>query len=325
MDGPVDAPRVRSRLPAVLLALCFSTGIAIDRWLGLTWLAWLGACAVFTATYLLCYLLKRKRLATCFLIAACLSVGGARHHMVWSAAARNDISLFASEAAKPVRLSATIADQPYIIPKKETTLGAAWLQSDRSICTIRCSWLYEGDKRIGASGCARLEVSGQLLHVEVGDEIEVRGRLVLPGTPRNAGEFDFRQYLRRDGIRAIVRTEHPDSVRVVQRYDGFSLRRLRSHFREECESLFTRHLSRRTVPVALALLLGSRSGMDGEVRKAFRESGTMHLLAISGLHVGILAGFLWIGCGPLANRRRPIDLKFGAEMASPNRCSHCSM
>ena len=47
------------------------------------------------------------------------------------------------------------------------------------------------------------------------------------------------------------------------------------------------------VSVAAAVLWGIREGVDRDRRDAMMETGTVHLIAISGLHVGILAGFLF--------------------------------
>ena len=56
---------------------------------------------------------------------------------------------------------------------------------------------------------------------------------------------------------------------------------------------FNRDLSHRNAPVAAALIFGGRMGMDEEIRDAFAQSGTLHVLAISGTHVAILAALLW--------------------------------
>ena len=64
------------------------------------------------------------------------------------------------------------------------------------------------------------------------------------------------------------------------------------------EAALTRDLSPRTAPVAATLLYGSRTQMDEEIRDAFRKTGMLHVLAISGTHVAILALLLW-GVGRL--------------------------
>ncbi|MBC8117830.1 MAG: ComEC/Rec2 family competence protein, partial [Candidatus Saccharimonas sp.] len=71
---------------------------------------------------------------------------------------------------------------------------------------------------------------------------------------------------------------------------------LRAKARRRAETLIARHLGERTAPVAQSLLLGSRVDLDRDVRRAFAESGTLHVLAISGMNVGLLWGWLWFLC-----------------------------
>lgn len=60
--------------------------------------------------------------------------------------------------------------------------------------------------------------------------------------------------------------------------------------------MLSQYLSERTAGVGSAMLLGDRSQLDEEIKTAFIESGMMHILAISGLHVGVLALFAWFLC-----------------------------
>lgn len=61
--------------------------------------------------------------------------------------------------------------------------------------------------------------------------------------------------------------------------------------------------------IARALLLGDRSGLEQEQRDAFARSGTMHVLAVSGLHVGLIFAVLAVLLGWWGNRRGPMWLR----------------
>jgi competence protein ComEC len=292
------------RRPAIPVAVCFAVGIWMDRRFDPAWATWLTSGGLLMLAWSVCWFASRSRCACACLLLSCLCLGGARHNQYWSVAAADDISLYAAEEPQLVRLTGTIVGSPYIVARQDDNLRSAWPQYDRTICNVRCRHLVTqplgssgGEwESLSTSGLVRLEVSGHLLHVDVGDEIEMQGRLTLPSVPRNPGDFDYRSYLRRQGVRAIVRCDYPESVRRIGAAQGWRVQAWRGQIREEAESLFNRHLSPKTAPLASALLLGSRSNMSDETRLAFAESGTMHLLAISGLHVGILAGFLWGLC-----------------------------
>ena len=145
------------------------------------------------------------------------------------------------------------------------------------------------------SGTARLEIIGRMDGVDVGDDVVICGQFSRPRPRRNPGEFDMRNYLRSRGVRTVVWADTAKAVRVVGRDPRYWLDRLRSHIRQRCESQFKKSLSCDAAALAVALVLGKRTGITKEVRDTFVESGTMHLLAISGLHVGILALMFWAG------------------------------
>ncbi len=85
-------------------------------------------------------------------------------------------------------------------------------------------------------------------------------------------------------------------MRRIQKGSERSFWRWAARLRGEGEVLFNRDLSPRNAPVAAALLFGSRLRMDDEIRQAFTNSGTLHVLAISGTHVAILALLIWGVC-----------------------------
>ena len=70
--------------------------------------------------------------------------------------------------------------------------------------------------------------------------------------------------------------------------------------REEIEGAIERsHLSKHTADFLKAILLGDKSGLDEQTRLTFANGGMAHILALSGLHIGILAGFLLMLMWPL--------------------------
>ncbi|MEJ2501734.1 MAG: DNA internalization-related competence protein ComEC/Rec2 [Gemmatimonadota bacterium] len=86
-----------------------------------------------------------------------------------------------------------------------------------------------------------------------------------------------------------------DSLEVVAaRRRPPVLDRLRRAVRERIDALYPRH-----APLVASLLLARREGLDREVRDRYARAGLSHLLAISGLHVGLVAGVLLLLAGSL--------------------------
>lgn len=152
------------------------------------------------------------------------------------------------------------------------------------------------------SGRVRLDVTGHLPNLEADDRIEATCWLAKPRPQSNPGQFDFGNWLRSRGVRVVCWVNHPDAVVRLDEGSDWSIVRGASRVRASVERLVERELGSDTAPVAAALLVGSRQSLPDTVRTEFAESGTLHLLAISGLHVGILATFVWfvcrlVGCG----------------------------
>lgn len=241
-------------------------------------------------------------MSTALLLLTCAGWGSVWHHWQWSAVRTDHIAAFATETAAPVRLIATIEDAPVVLQPREDKLAGGTPRTERTVCTIRCQELVTGAERIAVSGLARFEVQGVAYGYGIGDRVQIVGRCSRPSGSRNPGGFDFRRYLRVSGIHVVVRCGEPEGIQLLE--PGSGLRRLMSNVRAEAERVLAQSLTERTEAVGLAMLLGTRSNLPDDVREAFKVSGTMHVLAISGLHVAILAGLLWAVCRAVGLPRR---------------------
>lgn len=135
-----------------------------------------------------------------------------------------------------------------------------------------------------------------------GDELLLRGRLE---EPTRYGDFDYPAYLQRQGI---YHTLAFPEVEFLGQGQGNPLRALLQDFRLGAASRLDDILPQTQSALAQALLLGKRDALPDEVRDEFRSSGTSHLLAVSGLHVGVVL-FLTLGASSFAlGRRRQLYL-----------------
>ena len=110
--------------------------------------------------------------------------------------------------------------------------------------------------------------------------------------PSNPDEFDFAERMARAGIFAYSFTD-AENVAVVERgrislYKRFVLNVQRSAY----ETLQNAGLGEDELAVMTALFTGNKEYLDDDLRQAYAASGTVHLLAVSGLHVGIIFAVL---------------------------------
>lgn len=292
-----DVDAVRGRAPAIPVALAFVAGIVLDAQIAISG-GWVWGV---TAAALLASVLSRRcsqRVSTGCLLLAVAGVGAVRHHDVWFVGRADNIGLFAREESQPAQLIGTIRERPQLMRESGEDALRPWGSSDRSVLVVDCRRLRDGEYWQEVTGGVRVDVSGLANELQMGDEVELIGRLVLAETPRNVGEFDFAEFLRKQEIHAVLRCRSLDAAKRLSRPNGVIQRARRQLVaaREHCESLLSRSLSPGTASVAQALLLGSRQRMSSRQREAFVESGTMHVLAISGLNVAILAMFVGFVC-----------------------------
>lgn len=294
-SGNRDAhPFIRRRAPAVPVVLAFAAGIVVDANLPTKgWYGWSFAVLAMLTAALLPALKSSRGSIVCLLLAVA-GLGAVRHHEVWFVGESNDIGLFAREEARPARLIGMIAERPQLIRDSDDESSRPWGSRERTTLIVNSRQLRDGDRWLDVTGAVRVDVSGLANELQVGDDIELLGRLALPEQPRNIGEFDFAEFLRKQGVRATMRCRSLEAVKFRDRPKDFvwQVRRQIVAAREHCERLLREKLSPDSSSVAMALLLGTRTRMSSQRREAFVESGTMHVLAISGLNVAILAMFV---------------------------------
>lgn len=286
------------RSPAVPVAVAVAVGILLDRFLEMSFLAWWSFSIVAALVTAAAFTAEFRRTATTALLLGCIGLGGSWHHWCWSCTADTDISNWATDRGRLVRLRGKILKAPLVLDAKGVD-ETPWSVRERTLTVIECRHL------IGSSACdtpvtgqVRVSVIGRLEAVSIGDVVEVIGTLFRPTEPSNPGDFDFRRWLRAQGLHATLAIEAPEAVAIVGRDMRFvdAISATRAAIRHRAEDLITSRLSSRNAAVAQSLLLGSRVELDRELRQAFAESGLLHVLAISGMNVGLLWTLLLIVC-----------------------------
>lgn len=128
-----------------------------------------------------------------------------------------------------------------------------------------------------------------------GDQLWVRGKLQALPQPQNPGQFDYGQYLHLQGFQAQFKT---DSVHLLGKVHStrLSLKRkveqLKRHTRKQ---LVRAEWNPHSQQLFMAFLLGDKRDLNTELKENFKRTGLMHLLAVSGLHVGLLLLFVQRG------------------------------
>lgn len=139
-------------------------------------------------------------------------------------------------------------------------------------------------------------------HLSPGDRICASG-MVRPVTRNtNPGTFDFAKYLRRQKITHQLYVNEEVYVLASQKLGFF--RQSAMNLRNCCLGVFEKYLSGDPLAIAKAMILGFRQDVDAELYQSFSASGSMHILAVSGMHLAIIAEILLKTMDKLTFRRQ---------------------
>lgn len=121
-----------------------------------------------------------------------------------------------------------------------------------------------------------------------GDHIYMNARVSEVHTAGNPGAFDYARFLRRQGIsgRAYVADDRW-KVRVMAD-DEVPLRLRMARYRQSLSAQYFSHLDSEEAAIVAAMSLGDKRSLDAAQRQSFSATGVSHVLALSGLHLGIL-------------------------------------
>ena len=118
------------------------------------------------------------------------------------------------------------------------------------------------------------------------DRVYITGEVSIPKERSNPGTFDYRRYLKSIGIRCIITA---DGIENVKKAGGIAA--LLKSAKCRTADIFESALGDDSA-VVMGLLFGETSGIDEDIIETFRRGGTAHVLAVSGLHLGLLYSFL---------------------------------
>jgi competence protein ComEC len=156
--------------------------------------------------------------------------------------------------------------------------GVEWVPAEGIV-------LVRVDSKVSPDQIPRPGRAGMLEH---GRRIVAEGVLAVPHKPSNFHLFDFSRYLAGRGIHHALRVENPKQIELLEQSGSWAwLFRVRSWI----GSRLTQGIEDDSLAVGIirGMLLGYREDIPEEVNEDFRKTGTLHVFAISGSHISLIA------------------------------------
>ena len=305
MMGHVNLPDPElptNRYPLLLLLAALASGIVAERWLisSLPVHFWLVLSVVALVGWTCCR--RYMRVAAVLLLFAWAAVGAARHHDHWHCYPEQDVAHLEIVDTLPVAIRIQLQTSPEATPLAEPDPMSTLPVGVQSRFHAHVLQLRNRQTWEPASGRIAVHASGHVLQHSVGDVVEVFGVLSRLPAPMNPGQPDRRISHRNRRTLCRLDVRHPDCIRTI-RGNSNSLSSWLGWLRDGGLSQLDRYVGRTQSPLAGALLLGARDRLDYDRVEQFFHTGTIHLLAISGLHVGILAWAFFFWANRTSSRR----------------------
>lgn len=304
------------RSPLVPVALALTAGVVLDRLADVPFAFSLLVAALASVAFLAARLGNWAHVAPAYLLLAVAALGAA-HHQRRHLVADDDIARDAAEAPRPVVLRGTLAEEPRRLPARHDRPAlhsqpaaetAAFAVHANALIFPTESRPVSGRVRVFVSRPPRPHQPELLAGLHPGDIVEVRGQLRLRQGPSNPGEFDALQYGLDQGARALLSVRQgDDGVRLIERRWPHSPRGWLGWLRAACHRRLSAALGEATreEAVARALLLGDGAPMTRDDWARYVRTGVVHVLAISGQHLVIVAAVMWWLCRVAGARQRP--------------------
>lgn len=281
--------------PFVFLLAAASGGIVIDRcgeYSAVAW--WIGGCSCLLVWRNLRRATKKSRAGAWLLLLSTALLFASWHHRQWQLFAVDELGRAAPAdefGRLPVCVRGEVLDRPRCLPTEPTSSSSsskAAPATDRTRFQLRVNRLWCVGGWRAASGVTQVTVEGAPPDIRLGDEVQVWALLERVRGPANPGQVDWRRYFRSQRQLCVLRAGHPACVKLLRpatAHPRYWLGRLRA----QGESVLAEHLDPRRHGLAVAILLGTQGTLTRQQTEAFFRTGTVHVLSISGLHVGILA------------------------------------
>ncbi|MDH4156400.1 MAG: ComEC family competence protein, partial [candidate division Zixibacteria bacterium] len=175
------------------------------------------------------------------------------------------------------------------------------LKSNRTEIKVRVDSLV-CDRSIPVNGSVLLKVTDTTTALQRGDRLEFYGRIYPLPDRRQPGSFDYGRFLKLRGVFGLVYMPNLLDLRV-DKGNRYGASNLTDRLRQLVSGSFQRNLSPTAAALAAGFLIGETRDIPAEIYTMFRDSGTLHLLAVSGSNVAIVLLFFVYIMRPLSLSR----------------------
>jgi competence protein ComEC len=193
-----------------------------------------------------------------------------------------------------VRLARQLGDAPQPVTAAGSVVSEPKISArGLSSFLLRLDWIEQDGRMLASNATISARWRGQ---TQFGHQVRLFGMAERIAPPRNPGEFDMRSYLARQDVYHGLLVRYPENGRILNDSGGNPIWRASQESRKWMQTALSRGLedSPDIHGLISGMVLGARDQTPDEIEEQFQQTGTLHLFAVSGLNVAIVAQLLWI-------------------------------
>ena len=270
--------------PLVSVVLCFSSGIMLNQYLHLPF--WFFAAGAFFLSTLSLVFINKDRVSKIFLFPAFILLGFLSSIQVQTLAFNH-----IQNRIIPYNRNAVFVEGVVISDVQKRTLRNG----------LKTVFTLEMKKYHPQNAQEMDEVRGKVIvnifrdvELNYGDYVRLEGKFHPPFNFSREQRFTYGDYLRNKGIQLILTMGKRSLVKVMASHRGHLIAQTALDVRKKLKAVLTRHLSKNSAGIMNALILGERYDIPKNLKDLFVQTGTAHILAISGFNVGIVAFLIFM-------------------------------
>jgi len=299
--------QIISTAPLLFVVVGLIAGILVQSALTLSIGFWLILLVLWTIAVFVSYLasrishlVKEKNLPfiSAYMALMCFVCLGAVRLISFQQPKPNDICEFVGDERKLATIRGLIVTEPYV-QKNEQWKFAKFTHSDPSSSFyLKMDQIKAVDGWAKTTGTVRAQVGEPVLDLQAGNYIQAYCWLDRFKQATNPGQFDVSRYLARKNVFIAASIKSRDGIKLLKERPESIFRKIKRKLRETATQALLGDLSPedRNRGLLQALLLGYRGNIDSNTYRAFRKTGLLHFISLSGMHLGILIGTIWWLC-----------------------------
>lgn len=283
------------KIPSVPASMAITLGFLLDIHYQPPFLFLMAFAIGLFLAWMVCLSGKKPHLGLMYLLMLIACLGAFRHFVSARMITPDDLRLFLGDSATLCKFKGYLQEEPRLWAGEKNNPLRTIPSSPRSSAILLSHEMQLGGNWRTIKGNLRLVSNDSLADFHIGDIVEITGRARLIPFPSNPGEWDFRGFLNQQGILGEIRISDSSAIQLISEGSWFNFSSLLCSIRGKASRLLVDNLPIPEGPLAEALLLGDSPMLHNTEWDKFKNTGVLHVLAISGQHLAILGGTLaWL-------------------------------